>query len=295
MLCPTHPKPSYSTRVILLWFVHDGFSIKLRLSTPALENLHPRPFPGESSHTSMTLQPVKNLASLSARAASLAGTVPSHNAYILLHGRHSPRAFPSQLASPLLAALRQRALRWSALVNVAWVPPNGSGHVHNLSEEETDATETYSLLAFASNRRRLRISSVSMDNFEDTCVQLHNYMERPSAGVVDSHGLHLYVCTHGARDCRCGKWGTKVADGFREEIFKRRQTDPTGQYSSIVMGEVGHVGGHQSAYFSVVSLCCFTQLGGHSSTGTPRTSLSSHTVNGGPFVLSTYRSKLTAN
>ncbi|KAN0125859.1 Sucrase/ferredoxin-like domain containing protein [Russula decolorans] len=195
----------------------------------------------------MTLQPVKNLGSLSARASNLAGTVPSHKAYILLHGQHSPRAFPSRLASPLLVALRQRALRWSALVNVAWVPPNGSGHVPNLSEEETDGTETYSLLAFASNRRLLRIPSVSMDNFEDTCARLNNYMERPSTGVADPYGLHLYVCTHGARDCRCGEWGGKVADALREEIFKRRQTDPTGQYSSIVLGEVGHVGGHQHA------------------------------------------------
>jgi hypothetical protein len=236
----------------------------------------------------MTLQPVKNLRPLSSRATCLAGTVPSHKAYVLLHGQHSPRAFPSRLASPLLVALRQRALRWSALVNVAWVPPNGSEHVPNLSEEETDGTETYSLLAFASNRRRLSIPSVSMDNFEDTCAQLNNFMERTSTGVVDPYGLYLYVCTHGARDCRCGEWGSKVADALREEIFKRRQTDPAGQYSRIVMGEVGHVGGHQSAYFPIVSLCCcFTQLGGHPSTGTPQTCLSSRTVNGGPFALST--------
>ena len=202
----------------------------------------------------MTLQPVKNLGSLSARASSLAGTVPLHRAYILLHSRHSPRAFPSRLASPLLVALRQRALRWSALVNVAWIPPNGSGHVPNPSEEETNAIETYSLKAFASNHRRLRIPSVSMDNFEDTCARLSNFMEHPLTGVVDPYELHLYVCTHGARDCRCGEWGSKVADALREEIFKRRQTDSTGQYSSIVMGEVGHVGGHQSAYFLIVSL-----------------------------------------
>lgn len=195
----------------------------------------------------VTLQPFKNLGSLNARASSLAGTVPLHKAYILLHGQHSPRAFPSRLESPLLIALRQRALRWSALVNVAWLPPNSSGHFPNPSEEEADGTEAYNLLAFASNRRRLRIPSVSMDNFEDTCAQLNEYMERPSTGIVDPYGLHLYVCTHGARDCRCGKWGSEVADALREEISKRRQADSTGQYSRIVTGEVGHVGGHQHA------------------------------------------------
>lgn len=195
------------------------------------------------------------LRSLGARASSLAGTVPFHKAYILLHGQPSPRAFPSRIASPLLVALRQRALRWSALVNVAWVPPNGSGHVPYLSEEETEATETYSLLAFARNHRQLSIPSVTMDNFEDTCAQLNDYVERPSTAVFNPHGLHLYVCTHGARDCRCGEWGSKVADALKEEILKRKQTDPTGQYSHIVMGEVGHVGGHQSAYLSPSFRC----------------------------------------
>jgi len=245
----------------------------------------------------VSLQPTKNLGSLSARPSGLTGMVPFHKAYIILHGQHSPRTFPSRLASPLIVALRQRALRWSALVNVAWVAPNGSRRVPNVSEDETDGTETYSLLAFARDRQRLRIPSVSMDNFEDTCTQLSGYTERPSTstGVVDPDGLHLYVCTHGARDCRCGEWGSKVADALREEVFKRRQTDLTGKYSRIVLGEVGHVGGHQSACFPIVSLCCFTQLGSHSSTGTLRTCLSSRTVNGGPFALSLPCRKLTAN
>src|SRR6266852_2082408 len=154
--------------------MYNEFRIKLKFSTPALA--------GRTSAVSRLIlsyirptMTLKNLRSLSSRATSLAGTVPSHKAYILLHGQHSPRAFPSRLASPLLVALRQRALRWSALVNVAWILPNGSEHFPNLSKEETDGTETYSLLAFASNRRRLRIPSVSMDNFEDACAQLNNF------------------------------------------------------------------------------------------------------------------------
>ncbi len=130
------------------------------------------------------------------------------------------------------------------MVNVAWVPPNGTGRVPNLSEEETDATETYSLLAFTRDGQRLQLPSVSMGNFEDTCTQLNDYMERPSGGVINPDRLHIYVCTHGARDCRCGEWGSKVADALKEEISKRRESDSTCKYSQIVMGEVGHVGGH---------------------------------------------------
>ncbi|KAI0291993.1 hypothetical protein BC826DRAFT_1020753 [Russula brevipes] len=144
------------------------------------------------------LQTIRNLGSLGARTDGLAGTVPFHQAYILLHGHQPPRSFPSRITSPLLVALRQRALRWSALVNVAWVPPNGVGSIPIFSEDVTHGTETYSLLAFSRDRARLQV-------------------------------LH------------------KVADALREEILKRRSSEPTGKHSRIVVGEVGHVGGHRHA------------------------------------------------
>jgi len=189
-------------------------------------------------------QAVRNLGSLAARADGLAGTVPSHQAYILLHSQHSPRSFPSRVASPLLVALQQRALRWSALVNVAWVPQNGVERAPNLSED-TNATETYNLLAFSRDRARLQVSPVSMDCLEDACAQLDDFLGHPTRSTVDPDAVYLYVCTHGARDCRCGEWGSKVADALREEILKRKASEPTGKYSRIVVGEVGHVGGHE--------------------------------------------------
>ena len=191
-----------------------------------------------------TASTISKLGTLGARAEGLAGTVPSHQAYILLHGQHSPRAFPSRATSPLLVALRQRALRWSALVNLAWVPSNDVGGVPEHSEDMGGA-ETYSLVAFARDCTRLEIPSVSVDNLEDTCAELNDYMTRPTRGAVDPDGLYLYVCTHGARDCRCGEWGSKVADALREEIYKRKEAEPTSKYSHIVIGEVGHIGGHQ--------------------------------------------------
>ncbi|KAH8996649.1 Sucrase/ferredoxin-like-domain-containing protein [Lactarius akahatsu] len=173
-----------------------------------------------------SLRTINKLSSSAARTDFLAGTVPLHQAYILLHGRDSPRSFPSRVTSPLLVALRQYALRWSALVNVAWVPP---------------------LLTFAHGRAGLQIPSVTMDNLDEVCSRLHDYMERPPTGAVDLDDLYLYVCTHGARDCRCGEWGSKVADALRNEIHWRKGIEPTGKYSRVVVGEVGHVGGHQYA------------------------------------------------
>jgi hypothetical protein len=192
---------------------------------------------------------VRNSGPLGTRADGIAGTVPLHRAYILLHSRHSPRSFPSRLASPLLVTLRQHALRWSALVNVAWVPSNGSGFVPDLVDDSDDnGTEAYTLLAFARDHARLQIPSVSTGSLEDACTQLDDFLRRPTGTgrtQVDPDALYLYVCTHGARDCRCGEWGSKVTDALREEVHKRRQSEPAGKYSRVIVGEVGHVGGHE--------------------------------------------------
>ncbi|KAH9042608.1 Sucrase/ferredoxin-like-domain-containing protein [Lactarius pseudohatsudake] len=194
-----------------------------------------------------SLQTISKLSSSAARTDCLAGTVPPHQAYILLHGRDSPRSFPSRVTSPLLVALRQYALRWSALVNVAWVPPSNSTRHLSIPPSGSQDTEVYSLLTFAHGRAGLQMPSVAMDNLDEVCSRLHDYMERPPTGAVDSDDLYLYVCTHGARDCRCGEWGSKVADALRNEIRRRKEIEPTGKYSRVVVGEVGHVGGHQYA------------------------------------------------
>jgi Sucrase/ferredoxin-like len=194
-----------------------------------------------------SIQTFRELSVLATKTDRLAGTVPLHQAYILLHGRRSPRTFPSRVTSPLLLELQRHALRWSALVNVAWIPSNAVGIVPNPSEG-VGVTDTYNLLAFSRDRARLQIPSVSMDNLEDVCTRLNDHMKGLPTSMVDpdpSGLLFLYVCTHGARDCRCGEWGTKVADALREEVRRRKEKEPTGKYSRVVVGEAGHVGGHQ--------------------------------------------------
>ncbi|KAI0628520.1 hypothetical protein C8Q77DRAFT_1035683, partial [Trametes polyzona] len=52
--------------------------------------------------------------------------------------------------------------------------------------------------------------------------------------------LHLYVCTHGARDCRCGEGGGEVRRALRRELAKRGLGA-----EDVVLGEVAHVGGHK--------------------------------------------------
>ena len=56
--------------------------------------------------------------------------------------------------------------------------------------------------------------------------------------------LYIYVCTHAARDCRCGDIGSSVSKALRKEIDKRGLT------SIVKLGETGHVGGHQLGFLN---------------------------------------------
>jgi Sucrase/ferredoxin-like len=194
-----------------------------------------------------SIQATRKLSSLAATAKvdRLAGTVPLHQAYILLHSHHSPRTFPSRVTSPLLLELRRQALRWSALVNVAWVPSNTVGNGPNPPPDGVGDSDTYRLLAFSRNRTALQIPSVTMDNLGNACTRLDDHLKASIVDLDPSGPLFLYVCTHGARDCRCGEWGSKVADTLREEVRRRKEIEPTGKYSRVVVGEVGHIGGNQ--------------------------------------------------
>ena len=59
----------------------------------------------------------------------------------------------------------------------------------------------------------------------------------------------ILVCTHDARDCRCGTTGRDVADALRKEVWRRASE---GEEVRWKVCEVGHVGGHKC-----VAVCFF--------------------------------------
>lgn len=71
----------------------------------------------------------------------------------------------------------------------------------------------------------------------------------------------LLVCTHGARDCRCGDTGGALIRALRAELKARQASgDPDGLWNKIKLGEVAHVGGHKcvtSLYLMINFLCPF--------------------------------------
>ncbi|KII85498.1 hypothetical protein PLICRDRAFT_116041 [Plicaturopsis crispa FD-325 SS-3] len=157
---------------------------------------------------------------------TLAGTVASHQCYILLHTPQSPQEFPAKISTAVQRALQLRVGRWGAIVNLAWSPEQP---VHQ-------SDDTYYATAFSA-RGRLELPSVSLDNIEDVESRLKEHLLGPPTATDD---IHLYVCTHGQRDCRCGDTGGAVVAALREEVQKR-------SLERVKIGEVGHIGGHKYA------------------------------------------------
>ncbi|KAF5370912.1 hypothetical protein D9615_009788 [Tricholomella constricta] len=193
-----------------------------------------RVFAGKSFATTL---PQSTTASSSAKEEKpLFGTVLSHRSYIFLHAPKPPASFPPRVSTPLQRALQLKVMKWGGVVNFSWFGP----------EQQASNSERTSATAFSTLGGRLEIPEITLKNLDDVEEKLRKHVEGPIVKET-SEELHLYVCTHGARDCRCGNTGGAVVKVLREEVARRAKMDPSGIASRVKVGEVGHVGGHQYA------------------------------------------------
>jgi hypothetical protein len=178
----------------------------------------------------------------SAEGAGLAATVAPHRLYLLLHSQRPISELPSRPSSEVQRSL-QLALARRAIVNFAW---NSQGQVGPFPADSADTArdgqteEVYAATAYTS-QGRVDIPSVSLANVKDVI----NCLDGPTREISADDSIDIYVCTHGARDCRCGDTGTAVLQALREGIAERAASDAEGLWKRIRLGEVAHVGGHQ--------------------------------------------------
>ncbi|KAJ3508457.1 hypothetical protein NLJ89_g5746 [Agrocybe chaxingu] len=169
----------------------------------------------------------------------LEGTVNHHRCYILLHADEPPSAFPSVFHTPVSRELLARATKWGGMVNFSWLNTP-------LSHSDVSSPRMQSATVFSTLGGRLEISDVSLDNVDEVEARIRAHLDGPVAEST-SDEVHVYVCTHGARDCRCGERGRRVFEALAEEVESLRRADPTGPAAKIKVGEIGHVGGHKYA------------------------------------------------
>ena len=194
----------------------------------------------------------------------MAGTVPHHSTYVILHHPKPPAEYPPKIDkdfSPLYRRLLLSAAQRGGVVNFGWQGGFIDGRVRETAE--LNVGEEYSASIFSSRLREQRIelpevSLSNLSNIEEILDDPVKFTEAIAVGTRGKPEAHLYVCTHGSRDCRCGDVGGRLVDALRSElgIRQRRSKDQQNQekgdgkggldvWDRIQIGELAHVGGHK--------------------------------------------------
>ncbi|KAJ1305301.1 hypothetical protein OPQ81_000324 [Rhizoctonia solani] len=179
----------------------------------------------------------------------LPGTAPEHSFHLILQTPYPPRTWPSKLqdASPLLRDISALLKQHGGIVNFAWAPSQPENETERtlLADsvwQESDKPECYKGILYSPNRDPYTMPAVS----KSSLPELSSIIPRPlqSSGAFDAPNLRysvaktidIYVCTHGARDCRCGDIGGEIAQALR--AMNR---------PDLRVFDIGHVGGHKWA------------------------------------------------
>lgn len=110
----------------------------------------------------------------------------------------------------------------------------------DLWQEQTDKPESYRGILYTLNRAPYTMPVVSKSSLPELSSlmprssQYFGALGAPSDRLSASKTLDIYVCTHGARDCRCGDIGGEL-------IHILRETAPP----DVRVFDIAHVGGHK--------------------------------------------------
>ncbi|CAE7195139.1 unnamed protein product [Rhizoctonia solani] len=178
----------------------------------------------------------------------LAGTTPEHSFHLVLQTPYSPRTWPSKLqdASPLLRDISALLKQHGGIVNFAWAPPVSDNQTEMSSAndvwQESDKPESYKGILYSPNRDPYTMPAVSKSSLPELSSIIPRPLQSPGAfGPPNPRSsgakmIDVYVCTHGARDCRCGDIGGEIAQALR--AMKR---------PDLRVFDIGHIGGHKWA------------------------------------------------
>lgn len=175
---------------------------------------------------------------LATKPQQLLGSAPHHNIYVAINHDISPQVFPPKLMTTVQRELLLKINQTGAILSLAWSPQG--------TFDKNSAAVAFSPYG------RLEIPELNVSNIEEVYpILLAHAQGKAIVSHKDTDKIFLYVCTHAARDCRCGEHGGAVVKALREELQRRFE-------ERVRVFEVGHVGGHVFA----ANLLCYTSYGG---------------------------------
>ncbi|XP_042502632.1 uncharacterized protein LOC122079912 [Macadamia integrifolia] len=167
--------------------------------------------------------------------SSLAGTVDPYDRHVFLCYKNA-ESWPSRveaaefdrLPSLLAAALKSRKNEIQGKIRLTIC-------------EGRDGTESTNgdVLIFPDMVRYRGLTHSDADNFvEDVLVKGSTWVSGAPEALT---GSHIFVCSHGSRDRRCGVCGPVLIDKIKEE------TESRGLNDKVFVSPCSHIGGHKYA------------------------------------------------
>ncbi|GAA6002923.1 hypothetical protein JCM10207_001899 [Rhodosporidiobolus poonsookiae] len=191
------------------------------------------------------------------------GTGGDSQRQLLLHTPHPYSEWPSHLnsVSPLYAELGRRPQLGKLAFNFT---DAGSGPVEQEWDPkrpkfekppETGEEEVYSATLYPDFVHIPALSISSLPAFESLYASLPPI---PSSGAALSSDttsaspprVHIFVCTHGTRDCRCSDLGEPLYQALVKEVQRRKtggELKGNLEEGGVRISRVAHVGGHKWA------------------------------------------------
>lgn len=199
------------------------------------------------------------------------GSVPFHETFTIVHTDIPPTSWPSKVQPiiPLYPELQAYARNFHGLVNIAYFPrassPAPLKSLHSTPSISPDSSrdptrpagssvwskgqETgHQVTIFTGGNKVIEFPRVRLQDAEKVYHNLYGGgasvfgLRTSETTAPNNYGVsHIFVCTHGARDCRCGTTGVDVFSAISNAVAN----DPAWSKLGIQMGEVAHVGGHK--------------------------------------------------
>lgn len=118
-----------------------------------------------------------------------------------------------------------------------------SSPCHDLWQEQPDKPESYRGILYSLNKAPYTMPVISKSSLPELSsvmprsFQSFGALGAPTDRLSMSKTLDVYVCTHGARDCRCGDIGSDLVRALRA-------TAPP----DVRVFDIAHVGGHKCVH-----------------------------------------------
>ncbi|CEQ41980.1 SPOSA6832_03762 [Sporobolomyces salmonicolor] len=197
----------------------------------------------------------------------LIGSAPYYPRHLVIHTPHPSSSWPSHLESTS-RLYKELGKRWAGHPELSklgfGVTDGGKATEEKGAEWSPERTkfdeppegpeEVYSATVYPDFLTIPGFSLSTLPSFESRFLSLPPASAPPladiplSAAAPPTGRTHIFVCTHGSRDCRCGDLGEPLYQALLKEVSRRKLGGELKDgEDGVRLARIAHIGGHKWA------------------------------------------------